>query len=70
MAEATILMQSQTRLLIEFDPANADHREAYRMLIEDGKQHPTLRFVVNPPFIDAVTVMEKRLALHAVKTLQ
>lgn len=54
---------------IPFNPSDKEHREAYRMLAEEGKQHPNLRFIVELPFLDAVTMMERKLALHAVKAL-
>jgi hypothetical protein len=56
--------------IVMFDPSDSEHREAYRMLAQDGRQHPTLRFVLEYPFQDILTYMERRLSLYAVKELK
>lgn len=56
--------------VVMFDPSNAEHREAYRMLAQDGRQHETLRFVLEYPFQDILTYMERRLSLYAVQELK
>jgi hypothetical protein len=56
--------------VVLFNPANPQHREAYRMLAEDGRQHETLRFVLEYPFQDILAYMERRISLYAVRALK
>lgn len=54
---------------VDFDPTNADHLKAFKMLVlgEDGptstiKQHPTLRFNLDNPFDNVRTMMTHKVA--------
>jgi hypothetical protein len=42
---------------VEFDPLNAEHLGAYKSLIHEGRQHPTLRFELDPTKHTVVPVM-------------
>lgn len=35
---------------VQFDVNNREHIEAYKMLLFENKQHPTLRFLLEPEF--------------------
>lgn len=47
---------------VEFDPMNKEHLEAFRMLTQDNRQHPVLRFEVPYPFLDVRAVMYDRIS--------
>lgn len=59
MARSTVLRLPQT---VDFDPKNLEHVKALTSIVLKGKQHPTLRFNVRPPFESAVE-MAKHLVL-------
>lgn len=44
-----------------FDPTNPDHIEAYRMLVYEGRQHPTLRFTLEHPYLDVRAMMTDKI---------
>lgn len=46
----------------EFDPTNSDHLEAFEMLVHGGKQHPTLRFILEVPYLDVRSMMYDKVA--------
>ncbi len=50
-----------------FDPENREHQDAYTSLVLTGRQHSTLRFIVEYPFTNAVSMMERKLALYALR---
>jgi hypothetical protein len=61
---------------VDFDPLNPDHLRAFKMLcMGEGpgtplRQHPTLRFNVDQPFVDVRTMMfyrvcEAHISLHS-----
>lgn len=56
--------------VVMFDPSEPEHREAYRTLAEEGRQHPTLRFVLEYPFQDILAYMERRLSLYVVREMK
>ena len=45
---------------VTFDPSNHNHMRAYLMLTQ-GRQHPTLRFVVEHPFTDVYSMMHAKI---------
>lgn len=45
-----------------FDPANVKHLEAYRMLRYEGRQHADLRFFVEDPYLDVVSMMQAKIS--------
>lgn len=49
--------------LVDFDPSNEEHMEAYRSLIQEGRQHPTLRFNVGT-FESVPQMMLHRISEH------
>lgn len=44
-----------------FDPTNPNHIEAYRMLVYEGRQHPTLRFTLEHPYLDVRAMMTDKI---------
>lgn len=48
---------------LEFDPANPEHMDAYRSLVLEGRQHPTLRFSVGT-FESVPQMMIHRISQH------
>jgi hypothetical protein len=51
--------------LVEFNPLNPEHQTAMFMLIFHGRQHPTLRFFVDPTEADNVPAHMVRRYLSA-----
>jgi predicted carbohydrate-binding protein with CBM5 and CBM33 domain len=56
---------------VSFDPTNPQHIDAFEMLVigvadKDGairyRQHPTLRFKIELPFVDVRSMMMERVA--------
>jgi hypothetical protein len=45
-----------------FDPTNSEHLDAFTQLVFGGKQHPTLRFHLDRPFLDVRAMMHDRVA--------
>jgi hypothetical protein len=54
---------------VKFDPANPEHRRAYEMLMVGGRIHPTLRFETEAPFVDILSMMERKISLYACQEL-
>ena len=46
---------------VAFDTDNADHLAAFELLI-NGRQHPTLRFIVEAPYTNARQMMYDKIA--------
>lgn len=44
-----------------FDPANSLHLEAFEMLAYKGRQHPTLRFHLEYPYLDVRAMMHDKV---------
>lgn len=42
---------------VPFDATNREHQVAFAMLTQQKRQHPALRFIVEPPFNDALSMM-------------
>ncbi len=59
------LIERLVREKVEFDPYNKEHIQAYDSLRNDGRQ-TRLRFVLQYPFLDVVTMMEYKLAQRVV----
>jgi hypothetical protein len=47
--------------LVEFDPLNEEHLNAYKCIVHDGRQHPTLRFEMDPTKHSIVPTMMAQL---------
>lgn len=47
---------------VKFDPLNAEHRQAYLMLMYKRVQHPTLRFILQVPHASVVHMMQTEMA--------
>lgn len=47
---------------VSFDASNPEHRLAYIMMMYEGRQHPTLRFHINPPHESVLHTMQAELA--------
>lgn len=48
---------------VAFDPTNRDHMVAYLAIAKLGRQHPTLRFTLDYPFLSVRSMMETKIAL-------
>ena len=46
----------------QFDASNEEHVRAYVCLKKFGRQHPTLRFYLEDPFLSVPHLMESRIA--------
>lgn len=46
----------------QFDPHNERHIEAFVMLTQKGRQHPSLRFVLEHPYLDVRSMMYDKVA--------
>lgn len=42
----------------DFDPANVEHMKAFDLLVNHGRQHPTLRFRLEQPYLDIRSMMQ------------
>lgn len=51
---------------VPFDATNPEHIQAYLMMTDktSARQHPTLRFILEDPFFDMITMMHAKIA-HA-----
>lgn len=47
--------------LVRFDPTNNEHKIAFWMLLEKGKQHPTLRFILEDTYRSVPEMMEAKM---------
>lgn len=60
---STVLPLATNGLRYEkFDPSNAEHRKAFAMIVQDKRQHPTLRFNLEHPFVNVREMMLNRVA--------
>lgn len=60
---AQVLNTFSKRFVYEkFDASNPKHVEAYVCLKKFGRQHPTLRFYIEDPFLTVPHLMESRVA--------
>lgn len=63
---SVVLQAAQSRLkTVSFDPRKAEHIKAFVMLHYGGRQHPTLRFHVEQPFLDVRSMMIDKLIRKA-----
>lgn len=67
-----------SKQIVDFNPKNRDHLEAFRLLClgevrEDGtiniKQHPTMRFHLETPFTDIRSLMFHKVGEAHIKLL-
>lgn len=64
---STVLQNAHTSLrTVKFDPKNKEHIRAFVMLHYSGRQHPTLRFIVEQPFLDVRSMMIDKLIRKSV----
>ena len=62
MSKSTILPLATSHLtVVHFNAQTREHIEAYVMLTQRGRQHPTLRFVLENPFIDVRSMMHDHI---------
>jgi len=56
--------------LVTFDPTNHEHIKAFKMLVVDtpSRQHPTLRFRLEHPFVNVQQMLLKKVAERFVQT--
>lgn len=48
--------------VVDFDANNEEHLYAAALIDQDGRQHPTLRFAVEPPFSHVVHMVRFKIA--------
>jgi len=58
------ILQTVQREYIVFDPTNDQHRQAFYMLHETGKQDEKLRFILQEPYANVLSMMADKIALH------
>lgn len=63
-------LQRRNSNKVHYDPTNLQHLSALSMLLKDGKQHPTLRFVLEHPFVDIKMMMLTKTALATLSEKQ
>ena len=47
---------------VEFDPTIKEHQHAFVALTQFNRQHPTLRFVLEQPYVDVRSMMHGKVA--------
>jgi len=62
-------LAAASKAAVEFDPEQRDHRVAFAMLAEGGRQHPTLRFLLSPDYSSLLAMMQARMAIWAVRDI-
>lgn len=68
---ATVLAQAALNLQrTTFDIHNDEHIEAFRSLYFDGRQHPTLRFHIEAPYLDVRSMMTDKVLRHCLNQPQ
>lgn len=48
---------------VVFDPENAEHIAAFEMLMTHGRQHPTLRFSIEPRYVNVRQMMLEKVGM-------
>ena len=56
-----MILDGMQKTHVKFEMSNPEHRIAYAMLAYQNKQHPYLRFILEPPFISVVNMMQARI---------
>lgn len=54
---------------VPFDPTDDEHLKAYNMLVRGNRQHPELRFEVEPEFNSVPSMMHAKVARHLTSSL-
>lgn len=54
----------------DFDPHNPDHIQAFVMLTQHGRQHPTIRFRLEHPYLDVRAMMYDKVGKAYVEMFQ
>jgi hypothetical protein len=62
MSQAILPAYMQTIEKVYFNPKNKDHLTALSLLVEQNRQHPTLRFVLEQPYLDVRAMMLHKVA--------
>lgn len=56
--------------IVDFDPKVPAHVEAFVWLTQKGRQHPTMRFHLEQPYLDVITMMYDKIGReYAAKVL-
>ena len=58
------ILQTTLKEHVPFDPTNEQHRQAFYMLHETGRQDGRLRFVLEEPYQSVLSMMADKIALH------
>lgn len=51
------MLKNVTSNQVKFDPTNREHQVAFTSLTVFGRQHPTLRFRLESPYVDIRNMM-------------
>jgi hypothetical protein len=71
MGQSTVLPRATIGLRAEtFDPRNPEHIEAFVMITQQGRQHPSLRFTLEHPFLDVRSMMFDKIGRAYVGSFQ
>lgn len=64
------VLNSLTRSLNyqHFDPTLSEHLLAYKNFTAAGRQHPTMRFFLEEPYLDIPTMMRSKIISHHIDT--
>lgn len=65
------LAKRQQDSFVTFDPQNAEHMAAYVMLTNSSAQrgqHPKLRFHLEHPYLDVISMMNAKIGRAYIKT--
>jgi hypothetical protein len=58
---ATLAPVRERQQQVVFDVNNDEHMQAFEMLITQGKQHPTLRFRLEHPYVNVRAMMTEKV---------
>lgn len=64
----SILQKEISSKYVIFDPNDPRHLEAYYSLRFKGRQDPNLRFFLEEPFLDVVSMMQHKIATAFLKS--
>ena len=62
-----VLQRKFASRYVSFDPTNKDHLEAYYTLRYKGRQDKELRFFLEDPFLDCVSMMQHKITQEHLK---
>jgi hypothetical protein len=64
-----MLSTQRTQQPVIFDPTNQEHVLAFAALTQKNRQHPTLRFILELPYMDIRTMMHAKVGEEFAKRM-